>query len=79
MCHFTSFEKETFYFISVFNFDNNYYLVDDLNPKESVVLYESNKNQKKYFEMNISSALYYRIDWIFEYVNLIEPFEDLAF
>ena len=50
------------HFISVFNFDNNYYLVDDLNPKESVVLYESNKNQKKYFEMNISSALYYRID-----------------
>jgi hypothetical protein len=46
------------HFVSVFYFNNNYYLVDDLSPKETIILNEANKKHLTYFKINISSALY---------------------
>ena len=51
--------KQKKHFVSVFYLGGQKYLVDDLQPNQSILLDSNNQNHRKYFNYNISSALYY--------------------
>ena len=52
--------EEIKHFVSVFEIENNLYLVDNMTTNKARLLSsESNENGINYFQLNISSALYY--------------------
>ena len=48
--------------MSVFHLGGQKYLVDDLQPNQSILLNENDKTHRKYFKYNISSALYHIVE-----------------
>ena len=50
------------HFVSVFHLGGQKYLVDDLQPNQSILLNENDKTHRKYFKYNISSALYHIVE-----------------
>ncbi len=57
--------KQKKHFVSVFFLCGHKYLVDDLKPNQSKLLEENNQTHRNFFKCNISSALYYIVDWHF--------------
>jgi len=49
--------SEIKHFVSVFEIQNQLYLIDDLSPNEAHLLLENEKIN--YFALNVTSALYY--------------------
>jgi hypothetical protein len=47
------------HFVSVFYLSGQKFLIDDLNPSQPILLDQKIKDHQKYFQINISSALYY--------------------
>ena len=51
--------KDILHFVSVYDFENNKYLVDDMIKEAPLLRPEKLYNGVNYYKFNISSALYY--------------------